>query len=592
MGRTKQNPLPHSKNNETLANDFLHFFSSKIEKIRQDLDSMTHDGAPCTDDLIANNKNNVLQSNTLIQFNMLNDSKVKQLVLGSKSTTCELDIIPTDKLKLYIDHFLPSLTNIINASLSSGIFPEAWKKAFVKPLIKKKGLSTVLKNYRPVSNLSFLSKIIEKAALEQIIEHVESNGLLPDYQSAYRKNRGVETTLIKMYDDILNAADNKCVSIVVMIDLSAAFDTVDIPILLSMLKMKFNIDGTPLKWIESYLTDRTMNVLVNGQLSETQKIKYGVPQGSCAGPVVFTLYIAALNLIVKNSCPGIIIYGYADDHKLSITCKAGNDISEMESTLALEKCLDDIITWMAKHKLKMNNDKTEVIAYGTKHQLNKLKIKSINVGGTEVKCVKSVRDLGVTFTNNIDLGKHIEQKCKTASFYLRNIKRIRHYLSTSATHILVHGLVNSHLDFCNGLFIDLPQYQLKKLQTIQNRTARVLCGVKFDHSPEPLLRSLHWLPVRARIQFKILTLVHKCLHGSAPAYLRNLLKVRVINRRVRSSDENMLYIPRTNTQLAERSFRVAGPKLWNTLPACLRSVVREDRFRSDLKTHLYRQFYR
>ena len=589
-GRTKQNPLPASPNDETLANEFLEFFISKIETIRRDLDNISSKTSPCVEHI---QSGDTQQHNTVFNhFKPLSESDVRRLILESKSTTCELDVIPTPKLKLYIDHLLPPITHIINTSLSSGIFPAAWKKALVKPLIKKKGLPTILKNYRPVSNLSFLSKVLEKAALEQIVEHVENNGFLPDYQSAYRKNRGVETTLIKMYDDLLHASDNKLVSIVVMIDLSAAFDTVDIPILLSILKSNFNIDGTPLQWIKTYLNDRTMNVVINGSLSKTQHLKYGVPQGSCAGPVVFTLYIAALNSIVQKSCPNIIIYGYADDHKLSITCRAGNNISEMEAKLSLEECLSNIIKWMADHKLKMNNDKTEVIVYGTKQQLNKLNIKSINVGGTEVKCVMSVRDLGVTLNNDLSLDNHIKKKCQTASFHLRNIKKIRHYLSKSTTEILIHGLVNSHLDFCNGLFVDQPQYLLNKLQVIQNRAARVIFNVKYDHSAEPLLRSLHWLPVRARVQFKILTIVHKCLNKTAPVYLQSLLNYHHINRQLRSSNQSLLHIPRVNTRLAERSFRVAGPKLWNTLPACLKNTTDENKFRRDLKTHLFKTFYR
>ena len=584
-GRTKQNPLPPSTDDTTLANDFLKYFSNKIETIRNDLDNVQNNNTL----YIQDSKSVAVE--TFDQFKPLEQSDVRRLILGSKSTTCELDVIPTPKLKIYLEHFLPSLTNIFNSSLSSGSFPKEWKTALVRPLLKKKGLEPILKNYRPVSNLSFLSKILEKAALEQIVSHVEDNNLLPDYQSAYRKNRGVETSLMKMYDDIITAADNKLVSIVVMIDLSAAFDTVDIPILLSMLKTKFNIDGAPLNWLKSYLSERTMNVIINGKLSEEKPLKYGVPQGSCAGPVVFTLYIAALNLVVQQCCPDIILYGYADDHKLAITCNAGNIHSEAEAKRNIENCLKYIVTWMADHKLKMNNDKTEVIVYGTKQQLNKLTIKSINVDGTEIKCVTSVRDLGVTFTSNFDFESHIKKKCQIASYHLQNLKSIRQYLSKKATEILVHGLVNSQLDFCNSLFFGIPQYQLNRLQSIQNRAARIIFNVGYDHSAEPLLRSLHWLPVRARIEYKLITVVYKCLNKSAPVYLQNLLEYQNISRQLRSSNKHFLKVPRVNTKLGERSFRVAGPRLWNTLPVGLRTIASEERFRRDLKTFLFKKFY-
>ena len=157
------------------------------------------------------------------------------------------------------------------------MFPTAWKRAIVKPLLKKKGLSLEMKNYRPISNLTFLSKILEKSALEQIMSHIENYNLLPAYQSAYRQNHGVETALLKMYNDLLHAVDNKQVSIVVMIDLSAAFDTVDLPIVLNILQQDFKVSGTPLKWIKSYLSQRTMCVSINGTFTEPGDLLFGVP---------------------------------------------------------------------------------------------------------------------------------------------------------------------------------------------------------------------------------------------------------------------------------------------------------------------------
>jgi hypothetical protein len=132
---------------------------------------------------------------------MLSCTDVKKLILESNSTTCEFDFILTTKLNENIEFFLPVVTEIVNRSLTSGIFPQIWNSAVIRPLLKKKGLALELKNYRPVSNFSFFSKLLEKAALNQITKHIETNKLLPSYQSAYRKSHGVETALIKMYDD-------------------------------------------------------------------------------------------------------------------------------------------------------------------------------------------------------------------------------------------------------------------------------------------------------------------------------------------------------------------------------------------------------
>ena len=143
-----------------------------------------------------------------------------------------------------------------------------------------------------------------------------------------------------------------------------------------------------------------------------------------------------------------------------------------------------------------------------------------------MKCVSSVRDLGVFMENNLSFDLHIRKKCKIASNHLHNIRFARNHLSQEATETLVQGLIHSYLDFCNSLFANIPDYQINRLQTIQNRAARLVANAPYDHPSTPILKSLHWLPVRARIQFKILVTVFKCLNGTAPAYLKELISIQ------------------------------------------------------------------
>ena len=247
---------------------------------------------------------------------------------------------------------------------------------------------------------------------------------------------------------------------------------------------------------------------------------------------------------------------------------------------------------MAYNKLKMNNSKTEVIIYGTSQQLQKTNIDHLHVGGVKVECVTSVRDLGVWMQNNLSFETHIKKKCQIARHQLHNIKSIRAYLSQSDTETLVHGLVNSHLDFCNGLFSNAPQYLINKFQKIQNRAARIIVNAPYDMSAIPIMKQLHWLPVQSRIKFKILVIVFKCLHGTAPAYLKDLIIVKSAScYSLRSSGSKTLVVPRTATKLCDRSFRVVGPRWWNALPSDLKSIDKESVFRRQLKTHLFRLNY-
>jgi hypothetical protein len=583
LGRDKDNPLPNSDSDESLANEFNDFFINKIQTIRDELDNTTIE-APLTNEI--ENKENITEMN---QFKSLTSDEVTKLISCSKSTTCATDILPTHKLKQYLPHLISVITCIINTSLASGVFPQSWKCAVVKPLLKKQNLPLEFKNYRPISNLIFLSKILEKAALQQIVNFIESNCLLPAYQSAYRKYHGVETAMIHMYSNLLKAADDKLVSIVVMIDLSAAFDTVDIEIIMNILEHNFHISGTPLNWFKTYLCDRNMKVSINDKFSSPVNLKFGVPQGSCAGPVIFTLYIAALKQIVEKYSP--TLYGYADDHKLALTFHAGNTNSETKTKFEIEDCLRSVGTWMTENKLKMNNSKTEIIVYGTKQQVTKVKLSNITVNGAVVNCVNSVRDLGVWMENSLGFNLHIQKKSKIANHQLHNLRNIRSYLTPKSTEILVHGLVHSHIDFCNGLFPELPSYQLDKFQKIQNRAARLVFNSKYDAPASPLLEQLHWLPVKARIIFKILCLVFKCLNGNAPQYLKSLLEIDRPRYNTRNTQGIILKLPKTRIKLTERSFHVAGPKYWNSLPLQIRMLDNEGQFRKSVKTHLFRQFY-
>ena len=395
--------------------------------------------------------------------------------------------------------------------------------------------------------------------------------------------------MMKMYSDLLNAVDNSQVTIVVMIDLSAAFDTVDIPTVINILQNDFGIKDTPLKWVESYLTHRTVKVVIENSFSDTEHLKFGVPQGSCAGPVIFTMYIAALKNIGQKY--NLELYGYADDHKIAFRIQAGDAQSETIVIEQLSECLQDIILWMNQKKLKMNNSKTEIILYGTKQQLAKVNISSVNVGGIDVKCVDHVRDLGVLMENNLSFDRHIRKKCQIAHIQLRNLKGIRKHLSTKSTEVLVHGLIHSHIDFCNGLFSDIPAYQINRLQKVQNKAARIVSNSSADQPSVEILKSLHWLPVRARVMFKILVTVFRVVQGTAPVYLGSIFKRVQGNYRLRSTNEIRFIVPRTRTRVADRSIATVGPKWWNALPNDIKTCTNETSFRNKLKTHLFAKFY-
>ena len=218
---------------------------------------------------------------------------VKRLISKMSSKSSALDPMPTKLLKKCLQQVVPVITRIINSSLESGKFPDSCKSAIVRPLLKKQGLDiNILRNYRPISNLPYIAKLIEKTVLVQVNSYLCQNNLYAKCQSAYRVGHSTETALLRVQNDVLRALDIQNDVIIVLLDLSSAFDTIDHDILLHRLRCRFKIDGVVLEWIRSYLRGRTQRVCVGSVVSEAQFLDCGVPQGSVLGPVLFSLYTA------------------------------------------------------------------------------------------------------------------------------------------------------------------------------------------------------------------------------------------------------------------------------------------------------------
>ena len=216
------------------------------------------------------------------------------------------------------------------------------------------------------------------------------------------------------------------------------------------------------------------------------------------------------------------------------------------------------------------------------------------MGTVEVSSSSEVKNLGCWLDNQLNLNSHINRLCKSAFFHLYNIRKIRKFLSRETTQILVNALVTSRLDYCNSILYALPATELYKLQRVQNSAARLICNVgRFDHI-SPSLKMLHWLPIKFRIQFKILLITFKAIHGLAPAYLIELITLRTqCTYNLRSTNELLLQPPRVKTlkTLGDRSFVAAAPALWNKLPRAVRHSQNVQTFKKALKTHLFRKAY-
>ena len=293
---------------------------------------------------------------------------MQQVITSLKSKSCKLDAILTTIFKELLPKAISLITKIVNVSLGEGLFIHDWKTAVVRPLLKKQGLEVFNSNFRPVSNMSFLSKVIEWCMLLQISTHCDQYGLQPNYQSAYRVHHSCKTAILHLSNDILWAMERQSITSMVAIDLSAAFDTVDHDILLDILNHKFGIEDKAPKWFDSYLRPRSFKVVVDGTYSEEQNLTVSVPQGSCARANIFNLYCAPLEEVIPSN---LQISGFAADHSIRDSFKADNRREELNSKGSIQKCMISIKNWMDQTRLKMNPAKTEFIYFGHPKQLIK-----------------------------------------------------------------------------------------------------------------------------------------------------------------------------------------------------------------------------
>ncbi len=551
----------------------------------------------------------------IFSFCPLTEAEVSKLLLSSHPTTCPLDPIPSHLLQAISPALLPALTHIINTSLLTGIFPTAFKQARVTPLLKKPTLNTsLLENYRPISLLPFIAKTLERVVFNQVSLFLSQNNKLDTKQSGFRSGHSTETALLSVTEALRIAKANSKSSVLILLDLSAAFDTVNHQILLSTLS-SLDITGIPLRWFESYLTGRSFRVAWGGEVSKAHKLVTGVPQGSVLGPLLFSTYTTSLAPIIQAH--GFSYHFYADDTQLYLSFRPD------DPTVAarISGCLADISAWMKENHLQLNLAKTELLVFPATPTLQH--DFTIQLGSSTITPSASVRNLGVIFDDQLTFKEHIAKTARSCRFALHNIRKIRPFLTEHAAQLLVQALVISRLDYCNALLAGLPSNTIKPLQMIQNAAARLVFNEPKRAHVTPLFVSLHWLPVAARIQFKTLMLAYRTITGSAPtyfhslsriyipsrspayfhsllriyipsrspAYFHSLLRIYIPSRSLRSASERRLVVPsQRGSKSLSRTFSFTVPGRWNDLPTPIRNTGSLSIFKQQLKTHLFQLY--
>lgn len=496
------------------------------------------------------------------------------------------DILPTSVLKACLDQLFPFISALFNLSLSSGVFPSAWKASLITPVLKK-GKSNLNDpaSYRPISNLCVLSKALERIASEQLRSYLDSLALIPSLQSAFRAHHSTETAVLKITSDILRFMDKGNLCLLSLLDLSSAFDSIDHTILLQRLQSSFGISISALSWFHSFLFDRSLSVRHSSDISTPSPLSCGVPQGSVLGPLLFILYTVDIIPLVQNF--NLDIHVYADDVQIYGSCHPSNSSHLSEQ---LSDCLDAVISWCGSNRLLLNSSKTEIMWLCSDKRMHCVPTPGIRVGSSVILPVTSCRILGVTLDQQLSFRAYITRTAATCFSFLRLIRSVRRYLPLPCLKSVVSALVLGRLDYCVSILSGLPASRLKILRSILHASARLIfCQPRYSHV-SPLLHDLGWLSIEHRIAFRLAVLVHSSRCGRIPSYLSRELQPVASQpgrSRLRSAMSHSLFVPRSShPTLGGRAFFSSATRVWNALPTSLASINSLPLFKKLLKSHL------
>ena len=511
-------------------------------------------------------------------FSIVTEGKVLKLLNAlSINKATGLDGIPSRFVRDSASIIVSPLTHIINLSIIQGVVPDDLKIARVVPLFKKND-KTEVGNYRPVSILSIISKVVEKVVYEQIETYLDEKKLLYDFQSGFRGRFSTDTCLIHLTDFIKFEMDKGNLVGMVLLDLQKAFDTVDHGILLMKMEaLGFNQDI--IRWFRSYLSDRKQLVDVSGILSSSSTISCGVPQGSILGPLLFLIYVNDMSGAINNK-----LLLYADDSAILV---ADKKISTIESLLQNE--LEVISEWLVDNKLSLHLGKTESILFGSKSRLRSQSNLRISCKGTQIESKEEVKYLGAVLEQCLSGETMVKSIVQKANARLKFLYRKQNFLNLHSKKLLVMSLIQCHFDYaCSFWYPGLSKFLRERLQVTQNKMVRFV--LKLDpksHVGSEEFKSLGWLPVSKRVDQVILNHIFRIRSGTSPEYMgeRFTLASSIHNYSTRFRENGCYLLPKVKS-FGKKSFAFTGCTLWNALPSNIKSVNSLTTFKTAVKSHL------
>ena len=479
-------------------------------------------------------------------------------------------------LQMAADYIAAPLTYMFNRSLKSSQIPQDFKRARITPI--HKGGTFEISNFRPISILPILSKILEKAVHIQLYDYLNNHNLLSQQQSGFRPLHSTATSVTHIVDFLLENMNSGKLTGGIFLDLKKAFDVIPLNLILAKLKY-YGIRNNEYEWFMSYLLGRKHCVSVQGYTSDYLTVQSGVPQGSILGPLIFCLFINDICMLNLHS--NTVLSLYADD-----TAIFNNDYTLSKVQVNLQSDFDLVVRWLEINCMYIHPGKTKVIAFGPKCKLrNKtLCVKYNNVGLEQVHYIKY---LGIIIDSQLLWSKHIESICSKVSRSIGCIRRIRHLISYEVLINLYYALILPYLNYCCTAWGGCSKTNISKLQKLQNKYARLVLNADRFTSKCFLLTTLNWLSVEQIIKYQYCILTYKALNNLAPTYIQSMFKIRSFYYCTRYSLDSPLTVPHPRTDFKKRSFSYIGSSLFNKLSNSVQTSSSLNLFKSKCKSVIH-----
>lgn len=516
----------------------------------------------------------------------IDENLILKYLKSIKSKAQGIDGINNDLVMLTLPNTLKCITSIVNKSILSSTFPSLWKIALVKPLPKISDPSD-MKDLRPISILPFLSKVLEKAVYEQVLDFCNRNDIFPELQSGFRRGRSTASALSDVVDNILAAQDTGQGTILALLDFSRAFDSLNISMLLSKLSY-YGFDESAIKWFHSYLSGREQRVEINkidgSILASTHRpVVRGVPQGSILAPLLFILYSADIVSNIRH-CK---FHMYADDLQIYFSLNPANCD---EASKLINEDLAHIYEWSRRNSLILNPVKSKIMILGTK--LQKLRIKShypkIYIAGEQIPEVDVARNLGLLMDSRLQFESHVSELVRNCFYRLKVLYRIRPFITTDLRVRIVDSLVLSKLNYCLTVYGPcLLARSSRLIQRVQNACARYCFTIPPRTHVTPYLNNSSILKMEGRLKLFYSLMLFDVITKKTPEYLYRKLTWRYADHRYNTRLCSWQLVgPKHKTAAFRGSFRYLATKCWNDLPPPIRNLNSKYTFKKEIRKYL------